>query len=218
MRQSNPDNSTACSFPYGSSNASATEQSLEKILVLTPILFIEVLFWSSGKCEHVTQMIVDSKQLASGPGVLPFSKSLRHDHNGGADKPRQRFVPVLESAPQAAQSFTVNFLDELVLQGNDNLEISRVTLPATAAKQLAIDTSRIMTLRRQHEQAAEFGNARCKTYIRAAASHVRRHGNPASFSCIGDNFRLFLVLSRVEYLVGQARRRQQLTQMLGSGH
>jgi hypothetical protein len=95
--------------------------------------------------------------------------------------------------------------NNVVLQRKNGLEAARITLPTAPAKELAVDSTGLVALRRDHVQATTRGHLRSDAYIGAATGHIRGDRNLPGLSGPRDNFRLVLILARIQHLVGQTR-------------
>src|SRR5215813_3834246 len=87
---------------------------------------------------------------------------------------------------------------QLVLERHDRLEATRVSLPAAAAEQLAVDSPGLMKLGCDHVQPAGPFDLPPKANVGPAAGHVRGHGKPTGLAGLRDDLGLLLVLSRIE--------------------
>src|SRR5690606_37811059 len=99
-------------------------------------------------------------------------------------------------------------LQEVVLCACEHLCDARISLPGSAAEELAIDAPAAVRLGCDDVEPAILRDAAPEMDVGAAAGHVRRDGNSARLPRLGDDLRLLAVLPRVEDAVREVARRE----------
>src|SRR5207244_2192995 len=87
---------------------------------------------------------------------------------------------------------------EVVLEAHVETREAGIALARAAAAKLAVNAPRLVALGREDLEAAEFGDAGAEFDVRAAARHVCGNGDRALLPRARDDFRLLLVIARVE--------------------
>jgi hypothetical protein len=124
--------------------------------------------------------------------------------------------------PGVRSSATQNFpyavgvkLRQFIFSRDEGLAASRISLPATTAEQLPVDTSSFVQLRRKDVQTAESSHSVAKCDICAAACHVGRHGYVSHLTGFGDDQSFAEILPGIKQLMGETPLLHQVAQMFG---
>src|SRR5690606_22654919 len=106
---------------------------------------------------------------------------------------------------------------EVVLEGDVELALARVTLTAGSAAKLKVDAAALVALRAENRQSATFADTRAQLDVRSAAGHVRGDGHGAHLPRLGHDlrFRLRAVSPGVQHVVLDARALQHPAERLG---
>ena len=104
---------------------------------------------------------------------------------------------------------------QVIFQRNVKPRLARVTLTATAPAQLIVDSPRLVTLRADYEQPAEFGDAFAEFDIRAAPRHVRGNRHDSALTRVRHDLRFLLVELGVEDAVRDAALPEVTAELFG---
>ena len=102
---------------------------------------------------------------------------------------------------------------EIVIEGHKLATRSWISLPRTAADELAIDAARLVQFGADDMQAADFADARAEFDVRSAARHVRRHRDAPSFTSASHDLSFGIVMARVQDLMRNSGGREQTRQV-----
>src|SRR5262245_50479117 len=132
------------------------------------------------------QVFVEFQQVTAHPHVQPFSGSLRCPESPSGRHPRD--------------SMRVD-LREFILERNDGLARSWITLTAAPSKQLPVDAASLMQFRCDHMQTTELHDIGVETNIRSSAGHIGGNCDSALRSGSGDDLGFLGILSGVQQLM-----------------
>ena len=118
--------------------------------------------------------------------------------------------PSEDSSPSA--------FEQGILHTKDCLEATRVSLTATAARNLPVDPSGLVALGEGHVEPAKLGDTRSQFYVRTASCHVRRYGEGPRLTGFGDDRCLLTVIFGVENPMANSCFVETPAQILGSSH
>src|SRR5262245_1732521 len=93
-----------------------------------------------------------------------------------------------------------------------------IALAPAATEELAVDAPSLVTLGGDHVQSAALGDVRAQADIRPPPGHVRRDGDAAWLAGPGDDLGFFPILTRVQHLVREPGRGQEIAQTLRRRH
>src|SRR5687767_5623085 len=117
--------------------------------------------------------------------------------------PRLDRLAVVEAEARHESRDTLRGEDahEVVLERVEEPRGAGIPLAAGAAPELVVDPARLVALGPDDVQPARIRDALPEEDVDASSGHVRREGNGALLTCVGDDERLALVVLRVEDLV-----------------
>src|SRR5438046_6597941 len=107
---------------------------------------------------------------------------------------------------------------QFVFSADKSLSTAGISLASRAAKELAVDTARLMALGRNDMKSTHFSHALAQPDVGAASSHVSSDRNSARLACQGDDQGFFGKTGRIEDLESQTTVFEQLAETLARGH
>ena len=121
--------------------------------------------------------------------ALAFDAALSTTDGAGNDRVGNHFVFAhAKTVHEVLDVVTTEDTHQVIIEGEEVLARTRVTLTAGTTAQLVVDTARFMAFRTEHMQTAEFSHSRSKRNISTTTSHVRCNRHLVLVACILDDF------------------------------
>src|SRR5581483_2011025 len=180
--------------------------------------------------EHLAALLVDDHALLV-HDVVVLEDVLAHDEVLlldlllrvldllGEDRGLHRLVVRhLEARHDVLDAVAGEESHELVLAGQVEARLARVSLAAGAAAELVVDAPRLVALRAHDVQAAKLAHPLPELDVDAAAGHVGRDRDCVLLARVLDDLRLARVLLRVQDVVRDAAALEELGEVLRRLH